>query len=209
MCDSEPGVLDGFFVRRAAKPGFAWEKADLTCVKSDAEGLAAFDARIQSYLSRFTIRNPESIRGLPPGRTVFRVREFGDMRIVGFKTVSAAMPADVEINLGRTGFVYELDKGFVGETDVIKVHTDVPFRVYAVFSEAQGKPDPRRLRKGGVYRISVYGTDGREIEHRAKIFTAGREKDPFADFFIPQDEPKGATYRLRDIATGLESQIEL
>ena len=209
VCDSEPGVLDGFFVRRAAKPGFAWEKADLTCVKSDAEGLAAFDARIQSYLSRFTIRNPESIRGLPPGRTVFRVRELGDMRIVGFKTVSAAMPADVEINLGRMGFVYELDKGLVGETDVIKAHTDVPFRVYAVFDKAQEKPDPRRLRKGGVYRISVYGADGREIEHRAKIFTAGREKDPFADFFIPQDEPKGTTYRLRDIATGLESQIEL
>lgn len=207
VADSVPGRLDGFFVRRAAPPGFLYEKAELSCVASDDAGIAAYDGRMQAILSSRGISNHESISGLPLAQTVFRVRETKGVRLVGFKTDTGALPAEVSISLDRPGYVYEVDRGFVGHTDRIAVKATVPFMLFAVFDERQEKPDLLRLRQGGVYRLMAFGPDGREILHRAKVFRADAQADVLEDFFIPLDEQPGTTSRIRDIATGLESEI--
>ena len=209
VCDSDPGVLDGFFSRRATSPEFPCERMSLTCRSSDTDAIATFDAAVQSVLDRRGIRPHERIFGLPPSGVIFRVRESGGIRLMGFKAEGIDLPADVRIELDRPGWIYAVDDGLVGRFNAICVRVDKPFGVYAVFDEEQHPPDVSKLLEGRVYRVSAFASDGREISHRTKVFTARQGAPKLGGFFVPLDEADGTSYRIRDIATGLESELWL
>ena len=131
------------------------------------------------------------------------------MRLVGFKCVKKDIGRKVTIDLGEAGTVYEFDTGrCLGKLSKIEIDSlDVPFKCYAVYKDAPSAPDPRALVSGRVYRLMAFDSDGNEIAHRTKVFTAKKGVDPMGDFFIPVDEPSGTTYRIRDVNSGLESEI--
>ena len=86
---------------------------------------------------------------------VFRVRELGGMRLVGFKCVKKDLGRKVTIDLGEAGTVYEFDTGrCLGKLSKIEIDSlDVPFKCYAVYKDAPSAPDPRALVSGRVYRL--------------------------------------------------------
>ena len=200
LSDCEPGVLDGFLASRGEPP----LKGLWTAYRWDAP-----DAEISAILAKKGIVNKESISGLPASSCVFRVREREGLRLVGFKCVKKDLGSHVTIDLGEAGTVYEMDSGrCLGRLSKIDIPAlDIPFKCYAVYAEEPSVPTPETLVPGRVYRLSAFDPKGREIEHRARIFTAAKGVDPMKDFFIPLDEPAGTTYRLRDVNSGLEGEV--
>ena len=213
FADSEPGLLDEWLNRRAEPPlKGLWSQFDP----------AVRDGEIAKLLRESGVQGRERISGLPPQETVFRVRESRGMRIVGFKTESRCLGADVEIGLGSAGFVYAVDKGFLVRADKVSLRSiSVPFGLYAVFDAAQEPPSfamPAKarpgervvwrtdaLRRGSVYRFSVVTPGGVELGHREEVFTADGKPRFFA--FALDDTPGTWRFALRDIATGLETRV--
>ena len=200
VSDCEPGVLDGFLAKRVEAP----LKGLWTPYRWDSS-----DAELAAILAKKGIVNKESIEGIPAASCVFRVRELDGMRLVGFKCVKKDLGRKVTIDLGEAGTVYEFDSGkCLGQLAKIEIASlDVPFKCYAVFKSAPSAPDPKALVPGRVYRLTAHDADGNEIAHRTKVFTAKKGVDPMRDFFIPVGEPVGTTYRIRDVNSGLASEI--
>ena len=213
LADSEPGMLDEWMNRRAAPPlKGLWRSFDS----------AVLDDEMAKLQSEYGVSARERISGLPPQETVFRVREGGGVRVVGFKTESRCLGSDVEICLGSPGFVYAVDRGFLGRMDKVSLRSiSVPFALYAVFEDEQRPPPfamPQqarqgervewrtdRLRRGGVYRFSAMTPGGVELGHREEVFTADGKPRFFA--FALDDEAGPWRFALRDIATGLETVV--
>ncbi|MBQ2632848.1 MAG: DUF4838 domain-containing protein, partial [Kiritimatiellae bacterium] len=211
FADSEPGLLDEWMNRRESPPlKGLWCKFDP----------AVRDDEMAKLLSDAGVFVRERISGLPPEETVFRVREGGGMRLVGFKTESRCLGTDVDISLGSSGFVYAVDSGFVGRADKVSLRKiSVPFGLYAVFGSEQQPPSfamPAQarqgekvswstgaLRRGGVYRFSVRTPSGAELGHREEVFTADGRPRSFT--FALDDEAGPWRFTLRDIATGEEA----
>jgi hypothetical protein len=187
--------MDEFFVSRASSPlaGIVKPMPDV----SD-------DNAVQEFLAGCGIAaNPECVEGLAAARTVFRVREQGGCRIVGFKTTSKSLGARVTVGFGRKCRVYEVDSGFLGETDKIEIDPlDVPFKLYAAFDG-----EPEFFRKGAVYRREVIAPGGMPVAHREKVFVY--------DGTLPEYKPAlndaagDWKLRYRDIATGRTMDIPL
>ena len=205
VCDCDPGVLDGFFARRPAALAFARLRQSLTCRGDDERATSEFDGMVQSVLDRRGIRPHEKMLGAPSA--ILRVRESRWMRLVGYKAEPSATAGGIRIELDRPGWIYDVDNGFVGFSNVIQTAVGRPLGAYAVFGERQLPPSMSNLREGGVYRIAAFDADGHEIVHRTKTFRAGGGNAGMGGFFVPLDERAGTTYRLRDVATGLESAL--
>ena len=186
--DVETGMMDEFFVSR--------EKSPLAGIVRPMPDAANDDA-VQAFLAGCGVAaNPESVSGLAPGRTVFRVREKDGCRIVGFKTVSKSLGSRVTVDFGRKCCVYEVDRGFVGETDKVEIASlDVPFKLYAAFDG-----EPEFLRKGAVYRREVIAPGGMPVAHREKVFVYDGALPPYKPAL--NDTAGKWRLRFRDIATG-------
>ena len=211
VADAEPGLLDEWMNRRKSPPlKGLWRQF----------GRNVPDGEVAGLLDAVGIRNPETISGLPPEETVFRIRALPGFRLIGCKTESKYLDRAVEIGLGREGFVYEVDNGFIGRSDRIRLpKIGLPFRLFAVFDEkqeppvlvlpAEARPGERlvwktdALRRGSVYRMSVRTPDGRELEHRDDIFAADGGDRAFT--FAYNDTPGVWRFVLRDVATGQDA----
>ena len=190
VSDVETGMMDEFFVAREKSPlaGIVGRMPDV-----------ADDNAVQAFLSANGIAaNPESIEGLSGGRSVFRVREAGGCRIVGFKSTSKALGSRVTVRLGRKCRVYEVGKGLVGDTDKVEIASlDVPFKLYAAFD---GEPD--FFRNGAVYRREVIAPGGMPVAHREKVFAYDGSLPPYRPAL--NDAAGEWSLRYVDIATGRE-----
>ena len=186
--DVEAGMMDDFFVSRASSP--------LTGIVKPMPDVSD-DNAVQAFLTGCGVAaNPESVDGLAPGRTVFRVREKDGCRIVGFKTVSKSLGSRVTVDFGRTCRVYEVDRGFVGETDKVEIASlDVPFKLYAAFDG-----EPEFFRKGAVYRREVIAPGGMPVAHREKVFVYDGTLPPYTPALNDAAGDWSLVYR--DIATG-------
>ena len=121
----------------------------------------------------------------------------------------------MSISLGRCAFVYEVDSGFVGETDRIEIPSlDVPFKLYSAFEQRQEPPaaewsngvvSTSRLRTGSVYRLTPVDPDGKPAAHREEVFVADGRPRPVR--FAYSDAEGRWTLVLRDVATGLETRM--
>ena len=191
--DVETGMMDEFFVSR--------EKSPLAGVVRPMPDLASDDA-VQAFLTANGVApNPESVEGLPAGRSVFRVREADGCRLVGFKTVSKALGSCVTVRFGRRCRVYEVDRGFVGETDKVEIASlDVPFKLYAAFDN-----EPEFFRKGAVYRREVIAPGGMPVAHREKVFVYDGALPPYTPAL--NDAAGEWRLRYRDMATGRTRQL--
>ena len=190
VSDVETGMMDEFFVSR--------EKSPLAGVVGRMPDVAD-DNAVQAFLSANGIAaNPESVEGLSGGRSVFRVREAGGCRIVGFKSTSKALGSRVTVRFGRNCRVYEVGKGLVGDTDKVEIASlDVPFKLYAAFDG-----EPEFFRKGAVYRREVIAPGGMPVAHREKVFAY----DGSLPSYKPALNDAAGEWSLRyvDIATGRE-----
>ncbi|MBO7720983.1 MAG: hypothetical protein J6T01_01100 [Kiritimatiellae bacterium] len=210
VSDSEPGVLDEFFARRAAPP----LKGEWRLLKRGWK-----DGELKAVLASKGIVQKEYVGGLDLEHTILRVRELGGMKIVGVKTRAKFTGSPAVIGFGGRGFIYECDNGFVREGDKVEIAAlDRPFKLYAIFPEKQSPPvvaaaktrirpgdnveiATSGLRRSGVYRLTVKDPDGAEIRNRERVFAA--DGKPLV-FQFPYSDREGAyTVELRDIATGL------
>jgi hypothetical protein len=111
VSDVETGMMDEFFVSRAASPlsGLVKPMPDL----SD-------DNAVESFLAAAGVSGVrERVSGLPQDQKMVRVREADGCRIVGFTTPTSSIGRKVTVDFGRKGYVYEVDRGFIGETDKV------------------------------------------------------------------------------------------
>jgi hypothetical protein len=183
-------MMDEFFVSRAASPlsGLVKPMPDL----SD-------DNAVESFLAAAGISGVrERVSGLPQDQKMVRVREADGCRIVGFTTPTSSIGRKVTVDFGRKGYVYEVDRGFIGETDKVVVDAlDIPFKLYAVFEEK-----PQFFRKGAVYRREVVAPGGAIVAHRELVFTYDGKLPPYVPAL--NDAAGEWMLRYRDIATGRE-----
>ena len=226
---SEPGVLDDYLALRETPP-FAGKWTKLSKEWTDAEML--------SLVASVGVTEKERVEGLDMKHTILRCRDksyagksaetFGaKMTLVGFKTLAENVGKSCAVDLGGEGFVYETDDRFLGALSRVEIaKLEKPFKLYSVFAKEQPKPafalDKTEvtagefvtfkldgLRPDSTYRLMVLGLDGKEIVNRTLVFCAdGREKQKSVQF--PYSDKSGV-YRLalRDIATGLESSVEV
>jgi hypothetical protein len=190
VSDVETGLMDEFFVSRTASPlsGLVKPMPDL----SD-------DNAVESFLAAAGVSGVrERVSGLPQDQKMVRVREADGCRIVGFTTRTSSIGRKVTVDFGRKGYVYEVDRGFIGETDRVVVDAlDIPFKLYAVFEEK-----PQFFRKGAVYRREVVAPGGAIVAHRELVFTYDGKLPPYVPAL--NDAAGEWMLRYRDIATGRE-----
>lgn len=176
---------------------------------ADSAGLGTVDAILARILAAAEIRQQERIEGLPPTETVFRVRENGDVRLIGFKTVAKSLGSRIRIDLGKPGYVYAFGKGLVGKSaEIVEEKLDVPFKLYAVFADEQRPPDPKALVAGRIYRLETYAPDGKPMRFREKVFVAAAKNDTTKLIDAPLDEKPGTRYVLCDVMTGLSTELK-
>ena len=217
--DSEPGVLDGFLARRSEPPlKGLWTKYSRTAGEDELKAILATAGAVQT----------ESFSGVGKWQAMLRTRQLGDMKCVGFTCHSKEVGKRVVVGLGRDGYIYEADTGFVKKGDTVVIDSlEKPFKLYAQFTEEQKPPvvalDRMKLcagefvsllteglRQGSVYRIEVEDPDGRRIANREQVVKADAKTNPKIRFQFPYSD-KAGTYKviLRDIATGYEGVAEV
>jgi len=114
-------------------------------------GEGAVDALAQGILDLKGIVAKESVTGLKPESTIFRVRELPlgkgkdgkpqVMTLAGIKTDVQELGKDVTLDFGKEGYVYEVDTGFVGKQSKVELKKlAVPFKLYTQFAEEQKVP---------------------------------------------------------------------
>ena len=215
--DSEPGVLDQYLARRAEAPlKGLWTKYERGCS----------DEALLAILGQIGVKQREVVKGLPDAGLVLRVRQTPEQKAVGFTTSAKNCGKRVTLDLGSDGWIYECDAGFVGRGTKVEIASlERPFKLYAQFKTEQKAPvvvldktavapgdfvkvSTKSLRKGGVYRMSVKGPDGKMIANRENIFTvAAKPADISLQF--PYSDSGLYSVILRDIATGFESQASV
>ena len=170
VADRTPAVLDGFAAKRAANP-LAELFGDVTLDKTAVYDASAADvAKIErrkvgkgeavllgfslsalelkskkeyaelmdGFFAQAKVSVPEKIAA--PGG-VFRVRKLGDMTLAGYKTNAKGLGGKFALDFGSEGYVYEVDKGFVGKQAKVEIEKlDIPFKLYAHFKEEQHAP---------------------------------------------------------------------
>lgn len=184
-----------------------------------AAGTESFDRLMQTIFDMKGIAIAESVSGFQP---VFRVRQLRDMRLAGFKTTPKDLGRRVALDFGSEGWVYEVDKGFVGRTARVEIaRLDSPFKLFASFAAEQPAPQAvvgnaaiaagasvtvptDKLRKDSVYRLMVLDPQGGEIPNREIVFAC--DLKPVRLQFPYSDTPGRYAIVLRDIATGLETR---
>ncbi|MBO7721745.1 MAG: hypothetical protein J6T01_04980 [Kiritimatiellae bacterium] len=211
--DCEPGVLDGYLARREKPPLSGLWKELKRGWKDD---------RITALLAESGITVKEKLSGISTDGVKFRIRELGDMTLLGFVTSTYNLGKRAEIELGEEKWVYESDVGFIGRSDRITIaRLEKPHALYAAFKTEQRPPEVRLtkteiapgdeisldtavLRKGSVYRLETESPAGARIANRETLFCADRKTK--VDFQFPySDAPGRYKVVLRDMATGLES----
>lgn len=216
--DSEPGVLDGFLARRAEAPlKGMWTKYERTATDDD----------LLKIVAEVGIKQIESVEGVDWSRTILRTRVLGDMKCTGFTCLVKNLGNDITLNLGSDGYIYEVDTGYVGQGDKVEIKSlDRPFKLYAQFKEEQKAPaytlskteinagefvsfETKDLRDGGVYRLAVFGPDGKVIPNREMIFTVEKKTAPKKTFQFPYSDNGLYKVVLRDIATALETEVSV
>ena len=212
--DIEPGVLDQYLARREEAPlKGMWIKYDRTIE----------DEKMLEIVGSVGVKQRESVKGLPDLGLVLRVRETPEQKVVGFTTLAKNCGKAVTLEFGSEGWIYECDKGFVTRgTKVDIASLERPFKLYAQFKTEQKAPavaidktsvkggdyvnlSTKVLRKGGVYRLSVKGPDGKIIANRENIFTV-EPKTREIPLQFPYSDLGAYTVVIRDIATGLEGE---
>jgi len=159
--------------------------------------------------------------------TVVRIRSGN-----GFELIGALVPNDkvgtvLNVQLPGDRYIYECYQGLVGRANVLKMNfADSPYRLYALFPEKQTPPavtltagqaklgtaamlDLSKLPAGRVYYVRVFDADKAEQFNRNQVV-----KSPVAGGAVPiplayNDMPGAWTVIVMDVATGLETELQL
>ncbi len=168
--------------------------------------------------------SPEiKVDGISKERLLLKIRENEENQVIGILPERSNIGKTATLTLPASGWVYEANKGLIGETDTIKTTLDIPFKVFTVFKEKQEAPvfevkdptlkpgeittlDLSQLSKQGVYRLEVAPADKLPIQRFTKVFT-GDAGDQHATLrFALSDAPGKYQVSIHDARTGLTTQ---
>lgn len=187
--------------------------------------ITSLDEFLAGILDIAGIRSAVKVEGINDDQLVLRIRRNAENQVIGLLANRTEIGKTVSLTLPETAWVYEANKGLIGNTGVIKDTLDIPFKVYSVFS-AEQKPPVLSLSKEtasrgdavewninnrsehGLYRLEVRGPEGAIFPAFTTIVSGDSKEAAFLRFAL-NDAAGDYQITLRDIRTGLETQKSL
>ncbi|MFV0416927.1 MAG: beta-galactosidase [Chthoniobacterales bacterium] len=177
---------------------------------------------LTELLALADIRSDIEVDGIDKKDLILRLRENDENQVLGLLANPDNIGKTATLRLPQSTWVYEADKGLIGNTDTIQTTLDVPFKVFNFFSGEQKSPvfslsdktckagqsvelEGANLSAHGVYRIEIFGPAGKVLPHFTRVF-AGQPKDEDRIIrFALNDPPGDYQITLTDTRTGLQS----
>jgi hypothetical protein len=186
----------------------------------------SFDQFLLDLLKLGHVAPEIAISGLSSDQAILRVRQDGANQVIGVLAAPGDAGHVLTLRLPQTGWIYEVNKGFLGHAAQWQAKLDTPFKVYSVFPEKQKAPDLKlsrsrasagegvlldtaRLSPDGIYRVDIFAPSGELIKDRTHVFTGANPGNVGEIRFAYNDAPGDYRVVLTDVRTGLQASREV
>jgi len=193
---------------------------NLSSAANTASGATPLDGLLGDLLSLAGIAPAVQVDGASPEQLMVRVRASQENDVVGLLASPADIGRSVTLRLPKAGWIYEADKGLIGQAAEVAATLEPPFKVYTVFPAQQQPPslrlsgakttcgsgvilDMKNLDPAAVYRLEVAGPDGEALSRFTKVFTVAKPGDAREIRFAFSDHPGEYQVTLTDVRTNL------
>lgn len=199
---------------------------NLGTVQNSVSSPEEFDQFLLNLLSLGKIKPSISVSGLSTNQLMIRVRRNSENQVIGVLADQENVGKTMTLHLPKTGWIYEVNKGLLGQTAQLQTKIDMPFKVYCVFADQQLPPDltldksriaggqfvhidVAKLKSQGIYRIDIFAPNGKILTQRTHVFTAQNPGNAGAIPFAFNDLPGRYRIQLTDVRTGLQTAREV
>jgi hypothetical protein len=199
---------------------------NLGSAQNTAKNKNDFDQFLLDLLKLGYVAPEIAASGLSSDQAILRVRQDGADQVIGVLAAPSDVGHVLTLRLPQIGWIYEVDKGFLGHAAQLQAKLDTPFKVYSVFDEKQNAPglklsrsrasggegvllDTSRLSPDGIYRVDVFAPDRKIIKERTHVFTGANPGSAGEIRFAFNDAPGSYRVILTDVRTGLQTTREV
>jgi hypothetical protein len=208
-------------IKKVGKGQAVLANFNFNTVMATSKSNASFDNFILKLLANVGVKPEVKISGNKL-ETIIRTRDCGNFELLGLLLADDDVEREITVKLAKKKFVYDTDKGFVGNCKSFKfTANDTPLKLFGLFDSRQEAPVAKvsnSAKHGGAINIDLsaipenrtlslrfYDPEGKELKNRS--FVVNRTKADKAEFNITYNDSLG-TYRLKltDIATGLNKE---
>lgn len=184
----------------------------------NTSSLKAFDKFLLDILEISGIKKEIELEGLNKERTIIRMRENPEFKIVGILTTRDDIGKRMKLIFDEKYYIYRSDDSFIKYADSIEEKVIEPFMIYSLFKEKQEEPkvkiENENIKRGEKIKLSLLNKKGERI-YRIRIYNKDEEIyknvlkfENIIEIPISYDEKRGNyTCEITDIATGLKCKI--
>ncbi len=197
----------------------------LGAASSTASAQTPIDHFLASLLKSTGITPPVKVTGLPGANRIIRVRQTGDIEVVGVLADKNDLGKTASMDFGRKLWIYQAGKGLIANAATIKPAFKLPLQVYCGFNTQQQAPavsadkaviapggkikfSLAKVRKGAVLFLQIQAPDGKILGLRSRVI----ENNGTPDIVVPfaYNDKKGSyQIMLTDVATNLVKAIKI
>ncbi len=196
---------------------------NLSSAQNTAHTETPMDRFLLELLKVAGITPEVSISGLSTSEVVVRLREGPDFQVLGLLTPPEDNGKSARIDLPKSFWIYEVNKGLIGQGSKVDAHVEAPLLLYSLFDTQQEPPAfdlgktevppgqwfsirSQGFRESGIYRLDLVGPAGTVLPGRTRFF---KGKDPGAAgeiVFAYTDAAGKYAVKITDIRTGLQAE---
>ncbi|HOL66149.1 MAG TPA: beta-galactosidase [bacterium] len=180
-----------------------------------------FDQFLSGLLALAEIKKDVEVSGLNEEKTVLRLRENPDFKLVGLLCAKEDVGKKLKMKLDRKYFIYRCDEGFIREGESLEETVGEPFIVYALFGQKQARPavqlESSTIKRGEkvtivfssftpgrIYRLRLYGPQEELFRQVCQV-----QKKLYQLTFPCNGKPGAYRVEVTDVATGLKETLGL
>jgi len=199
---------------------------NLSSAQNTAHSETSIDRLLLELLGVAGIEPEVSITGLTTAELVVRLRQGLDYQVLGILAPTEDVGKTAKIRLPKSFWVYEVNKGLVGQGSEIDGNVKSPLLVYSLFDEPQQAPafqlskatvppgeptsiQPHGFSESGLYRLDIVDPTGMVLSKRTRFFK-GAAPGTAGDIHFAYTDPAGKyVIKIVDVRTGLQTEADV
>lgn len=222
---STPG-MEFFQVRKYGKGTAVLLNFSLASAFNSQKSPGMFNDMIAAILRSAGVSFPVQVKSdFPMNMRSVRIRSGKGFELIGMLSLLQDKGQNAVVTLPSEKYVYEPFHGYIGKTKDIKVHFDIPFKIYSAFETLQAEPklslsagsveagtavilDMKGNRPDGVFFMRMYDEKGNVVPLRDQVIEL--RKGTSIPIRFAYNDPKGRyAIVVTDVATGLKNTVSV